>query len=34
MHYRDKMTKTCGYAVMYTFGSFGVWTACAAAKEK
>jgi len=28
MHYRDKMTKTCGYAVMYTFGSFGEWTAC------
>ena len=32
MHYRDRMTKTCGYAVMYTFGSFGEWTACAPAK--
>jgi hypothetical protein len=35
IHYVSKGTKTCGYAVMYTFGTFGEWTACdmPAAKE-
>ena len=35
IHYVVKRTKTCGYALMYTFGTFGAWTACAvpAAKE-
>ena len=35
MHYVSKGTKTCGYAVMHTFGTFGEWTACdvPAAKE-
>jgi hypothetical protein len=35
IHYRSKITKTCGYAVIYYYG-FGEWTACAepAAKEK
>ena len=28
MHYVNKETKTCGYAAMYTFGTFGVWTPC------
>jgi hypothetical protein len=27
MHYRKRMTKTCGYAVIYNYG-FGEWTAC------
>jgi hypothetical protein len=41
MHYRNSATKTCGYAVLHTYGAFGdgefgVWTACGetAAKEK
>jgi hypothetical protein len=34
MHYRNKVTKACGYAVIYNYG-FGEWTACdmPAAKE-
>jgi len=28
MHYRNKTTKTCGYAILYNYGAFGVWTAC------
>ena len=28
MHYRRKESRTCGYAVMYSSGAFGVWTAC------
>jgi hypothetical protein len=34
MHYRKRLTKTCGYAVIYNYG-FGEWTACdmPAAKE-
>lgn len=41
LHYRNKAAKTCGWAVLYTFGALGVgpfggWTACKApaAKEK
>ena len=35
MHYRKRLTKTCGYAVIYNYG-LGEWTACEklAAKEK
>jgi hypothetical protein len=29
MHYRDKMTKTCGYAAVLDYGTMGEWTACA-----
>ena len=34
MHYRSKITKACGYAVIYNYG-LGAWTACdmPAAKE-
>jgi hypothetical protein len=32
LHYRNKASRTCGYAVIYNYGSFGGWTACAAAK--
>ena len=28
MHYRRKEAKACGYAVMYTYGATGEWTAC------
>lgn len=28
LHYRNKVTKTCGHAVIYNYGAFGVWTAC------
>ena len=28
MHYRNKTTKACGYAVIYNYGAFGKWTAC------
>jgi hypothetical protein len=28
IHYRNKETKTCGYAVIYAYGPFGVWRAC------
>jgi hypothetical protein len=28
MHYRDKITRACGYAVIYNYGEFGKWTAC------
>jgi hypothetical protein len=28
MHYRNKETKACGYAPVYSSGVFGVWTAC------
>jgi hypothetical protein len=32
MHYRNTETKTCGYSVLFNYGLFGEWTACAAAK--
>jgi hypothetical protein len=28
MHYRNKITEACGYAVIYNYGAFGDWTAC------
>jgi hypothetical protein len=28
MHYKNKATKTCGYSILYAWGSYGVWTAC------
>jgi hypothetical protein len=28
MHYRNKKTKTCGYSVLFSYGAFGLWTAC------
>jgi hypothetical protein len=28
IHYRKKETQVCGYAVIYSFGPLGVWTAC------
>jgi hypothetical protein len=28
VHYRSKTSKTCGCAVLYDSGAFGVWTAC------
>jgi hypothetical protein len=28
MHYRSKGAKACGYAVVYTYGATGEWTAC------
>jgi hypothetical protein len=28
LHYRTKEAQTCGYAVLYTLGRFGEWTAC------
>jgi ssDNA-binding Zn-finger/Zn-ribbon topoisomerase 1 len=33
MHYQKKDSKTCGYAVLSRHGEFGMWVACAAAKE-
>ena len=32
MHYQRKESKICGYAAITPWGSFGEWTACAAAK--
>ena len=34
LHYRTKETRTCGYAVLYTWGVFGEWTACAETAAK
>ena len=39
LHYRDRTTKTCGYAALYTYGALGVgpfgkWTACAGIPAK
>ena len=28
LHYRSKEAKACGYAVVYTYGATGEWTAC------
>jgi hypothetical protein len=28
MHYRNKATQTCGWALLYNYASLGVWTAC------
>lgn len=28
MHYRNKAVKTCGFALLYNYGSLGVWVAC------
>ena len=28
MHYRNRANKTCGWAVLYTHASLGVWVAC------
>jgi hypothetical protein len=28
MHYWNKETKVCGYAVIYNYGPFGLWTVC------
>lgn len=28
IHYRSKVTKTCGFALIYSSGAFGKWTAC------
>ena len=28
LHYRNKETRICGYAVIYNYGAFGVWTEC------
>jgi hypothetical protein len=28
IHHVRKGSKTCGYAVMYSFGTFGEWTPC------
>jgi len=28
MHYRKRITKACGYAVVYSFVAFGEWIAC------
>jgi hypothetical protein len=36
MHYRNHATKTCGWALLYTHASLGIWVACgvpAAEKE-
>src|ERR1019366_9172571 len=29
IQYRSKVTKTCGFALIYSSGAFGKWTACA-----
>jgi hypothetical protein len=36
LHYRNKETQTCGYAVIYNYGPLGMWTPCGepAAKGK
>jgi hypothetical protein len=28
MHYRNPATKTCGWALLYSQGSLGMWVAC------
>ncbi len=28
MHYRNKAVKTCGWALLYYYGSLGMWVAC------
>jgi hypothetical protein len=28
MHYRNQATKTCGWALLYSHGSLGMWIAC------
>ena len=28
MHYRNQVTKTCGWALLYTYLSCGMWVAC------
>ena len=34
IHYRSKVTKTCGFALIYNSGAFGKWTACAGTPAK
>jgi hypothetical protein len=34
MHYRNKVTQTCGYAPVYSTGVLGKWTACGESAPK